>query len=211
MTAEPDIRWLKWAQSLEAIAQNGLTYSENPFDIQRYEQIQHIAADMIAAQTHMQPSSVLDLFQQDVGYKTPKVDVRGAVFQAEQLLLVKELSDGGWTLPGGWVDVGESPSEAIVREVWEESGYKTRVVKLAAVYDRDHPRHGHPPFVHHVYKLFFICELLGGSPADNIETAAPTFFAETELPTLSLGRVVPSQIARLFEHYRQPALPTDYD
>jgi ADP-ribose pyrophosphatase YjhB (NUDIX family) len=211
MTSELDIRWLKWAQSLQAIAQNGLTYCEDPFDLDRYRQIQQVAAEILSTYTQMQPSPILNLFQQDVGYKTPKLDVRGAVFQDSKLLLVKELSDGGWTLPGGWVDIGESPSVAIVREVLEESGYETRVVKLAAVYDRDHPRHGHPPFLHQVYKLFFVCELLGGSPVANIETESPTFFAETEIPPLSLGRVVPSQITHLFEHYRQPELPTDFD
>jgi ADP-ribose pyrophosphatase YjhB (NUDIX family) len=109
------------------------------------------------------------------------------------------------------VDVGEPPSLAVEREVHEESGYQTRAVKLIALYDRNHPRHSHPPFEYHIYKLFFLCELLDGSPVDSIETEAATFFAEDEIPELSLSRVVPSQISRLFEHYRHPEWQTEFD
>jgi ADP-ribose pyrophosphatase YjhB (NUDIX family) len=196
---------------LQAIAQNGLTYCENPYDLDRYQQVRQLAAEIMATYADENPTYVLNLFQQEEGYATPKVDVRGAVFRDNKILLVKEREDGGWTLPGGWVDVGESPSVAIEREVYEESGYQTRAIKLLAVYDRDHVRHGHPPFRHHVYKLFFRCELLGGTPADNLETEAASFFAATEIPALSLTRVVPTQIQRLFEHYYQPDLATDFD
>lgn len=205
-------QWLESAQRLQAIAQNGLTYSENPFDIERYQQIQHIAAEMMAAYSDTEPSLILDLFAKDVGYATPKVDVRAAVFQDNKILLVRERSDGGrWTLPGGWVDVGEPPSLAVEREVLEESGYQTRAVKLVAVYDRSHPRHAHPPFFHHTYKLFFQCDLIGGSAIESHETGEATFFAEAEIPELSVGRVVPTQISRLFEHSRHPDWPTDFD
>jgi ADP-ribose pyrophosphatase YjhB (NUDIX family) len=205
-------QWLEWAQKLQAIAQNGLTYSPNPYDIERYRQIQQITAEIMANYSHAEPSHILDLFSREEGYATPKVDVRGAVFQEDKILLVKERNDNGfWTLPGGWVDVGESPSTAIVREVYEESGYQTQVVKLLAVYDRNHPRHGHPPLEYHAYKLFFLCELLGGKPTNSYETEDATFFGENEIPQLSLSRVVPSQISRLFEHYRHPDYPTDFD
>lgn len=205
-------QWLESAQRLQSIAQNGLTYSENPFDIERYEQIRQIAAEMMSAYTDTEPSLVLDLFAQDVGYATPKVDVRAAVFQEDKILLVRErLDQGRWTLPGGWVDVGEPPSLAVEREVLEESGYRTRAVKLVAVYDRSHPRHAHPPFVHHTYKLFFQCELTGGAPIDSHETGEATFFAEDEIPELSQTRVMPAQISRLFEHYRHPDWATDFD
>jgi len=204
--------WLKSAQRLQAIAQNGLTYSENPFDIERYQQIRQIAAEMMSAYVDTEPSLALDLFAQDVGYATPKVDVRAAVFQDDKILLVRErLDEGRWTLPGGWVDVGEPPSLAIEREVLEETGYQTRAVKLLAVYDRSHPRHGHPPFVHHTYKLFFQCELTGGAPIDSYETGEATFFAEDQIPELSQTRVVLTQINRLFEHYRHPDWATDFD
>lgn len=204
-------QWLQWAQQLQAIAQNGLTYSENPFDIDRFRQVQQVAAEILATHTNLPFESALDLFKQEEGYATPKVDVRGAVFWQDKLLLVKERFDGRWTLPGGWVDVGEPPSRAIEREICEESGYQAQAVKLLALYDRNHPRHGHPPFWHHIYKLFFRCELLSGTATTSIETEAAEFFAEDEIPELSLSRVVPSQITRLFEHYRNPDLPTDFD
>jgi ADP-ribose pyrophosphatase YjhB (NUDIX family) len=205
-------KWLEWSQKLQAIAQNGLTFSENPFDIDRYQQIRTLAAEMMATYSGAEPGDLVNLFTQEVGYATPKVDARAAVFQANEILLVQERLDGGrWTLPGGWVDVGESPSVAVVREVWEETGYEVKALKLAALYDRSHPRHGHPPFIHHTYKLFFLCELTGGTPTESYETGESAFFKETEIPELSLTRVVPSQIARLFEHHRHPDWPTDFD
>lgn len=204
-----DYKWLEWAKKLQAIAQNGLTYTENPFDVERYKSLQAIAAEMMATYSQTEPSYVLDLFAREVGYATPKVDVRGAVFRGDTLLFVREREDGGWTLPGGWADVGDSPAEVAVREVYEESGYHSRAVKLLAVYDRD--RHGHPPLAHYVYKLFFQCELISGSPSSSIETDEVAFFAADEIPELSLTRVVPAQITRIFQHYRQPDLPTDFD
>jgi ADP-ribose pyrophosphatase YjhB (NUDIX family) len=205
------LKWLEWTQQLQAIAQNGLTYSNNPYDIERYEQLQLIAAEMMATHTNTEPSYVLDLFKSEQGYATPKVDVRGAVFRDQKILLVKEREDSCWTLPGGWVDIGESPRSSVEREIYEESGYKTQAVKLVAIYDRDHHRHGHPPLAHHVYKLFFHCELIGGAATDSLETEAVEFFGEHEIPELSLTRVVPSQIDRLFEYYRSPNLQTDFD
>ena len=143
------------------------------------------------------------------GYATPKVDVRGVVFRDEKILLVKERRDGRWTLPGGWADVNDSPGEATVREVYEESGYSTRAIKLLACYDRH--KHGHPPFAFHIYKLFFQCELLGGKPTNSIETEDVGWFSENEIPPLSLPRVTPEQIARFFEHHNHPNWPTDFD
>ncbi|MBC1238317.1 NUDIX hydrolase [Nostoc sp. 2RC] len=202
-------KWLEWSQKLQAIAQNGLTYSEGVYDIERYKQLQAIATEIMATYSNVEHSYLLDLFSGEVGYATPKVDVRGAIFRDDTILLVKERADGLWTLPGGWADVGESPSEVVVKEVYEESGYQTRATKLLAVYDRD--KQGHPPFPFYVYKLFFQCELIGGSPSSSIETEAVDFFPEDALPELSIGRVTPTQIARLFQHYRQPDLPTDFD
>ncbi|GAB1538200.1 NUDIX hydrolase [Scytonema sp. NUACC21] len=203
------MKWLAWAQKLQAIAQTGLTYSENPYDIERFKSIRAIAAEILATHSNVEPSYILDLFSREVGYATPKVDVRGVVFRDDTILLVKEREDGCWTLPGGWADVGESPSEAAVKEIFEESGYLTRAVKLLAVYDRN--RHGHPPHPNYVYKLFFLCELVGGTPSASIETEEVGFFPEDGIPELSLGRVTPAQITRLYEHYRNPDLPTDFD
>jgi ADP-ribose pyrophosphatase YjhB (NUDIX family) len=204
-------QWLEWAQKLQAIAQTGLTYRNNPFDSDRYDQILQIAAEIMATGAQADPTHVLDLFTQESGHATPKVEVRGAVFQDDKLLLVQERDDGLWTLPGGWVDVGESASRAIEREIFEESGYKTQATKLLAVYDRSHPRHGFPPVRHQVYKLFFQCQLIGGTATGSIETQAVDFFAEAEIPELSPTRVRRSQIDRLFEYHRNPDLPTEFD
>ncbi|MHB0858328.1 MAG: NUDIX hydrolase [Anaerolineae bacterium] len=203
-------RWLDWAIRLQAIAQNGLAYAENPFDRERYEALRRVAAEMMAAGAGMDVEPVLDLFAREVGYATPKVDVRGVVFREDRILLVQEHSDGRWTLPGGWADVQETPSEAVEREVREESGFVTRAAKLLAVFDRS--RHPHePPYPYHIYKLFVRCELLGGEAATSHETDAVAFFHEHALPELSIARVTASQIARFFEHYRRPDLPTDLD
>jgi ADP-ribose pyrophosphatase YjhB (NUDIX family) len=151
----------------------------------------------------------VDLFKGDTGYATPKVDVRAAVFDGERLLLVREREDGGWTLPGGWADIGATPSSNAVREVKEESGYDCEVVKLAAVFDRN--RQGHPPIPFYAYKLFFLCRLTGGAPAASIETDGAGFFAEDCIPPLSLTRVTPTQIRHMFEHLRHPEWPTSFD
>jgi ADP-ribose pyrophosphatase YjhB (NUDIX family) len=201
--------WLDWAQRLQAIAQSGLTYCKDKFDIQRYEQIRGIAAEMMADGAGEDVARVEKLFAAQAGYATPKIDVRVAAFRDGRILLVRELEDGRWTLPGGWADVGEPPSIAAAREVVEESGYEVRITKLAAVLDRN--QHGHPPYAFHAYKLFFLGELTGGSPKNSNETADAEFFAEDQLPPLSVLRVTASQIAHLFEHLRQPGLPTSFD
>ena len=137
------------------------------------------------------------------------MDVRGVVFQDGKILLVQERSDGLWTLPGGWADVGDSPADAVVREIREESGFEPRPTKLLALLDRN--RHGHPAHVNHIYKVFIRCEILGGSFTTSHEIQGVGFFGEGEIPELSLPRIVPAQIARMFEHVRQPNLPADFD
>jgi ADP-ribose pyrophosphatase YjhB (NUDIX family) len=202
--------WLTWAKRLAALAQDGLTYSDNEYEIDRYRQIRQIAAEMMAAGSGLEAATLLDLFAREHGYATPKVDVRGAVFRDDRILLVREKIDGGWTLPGGWADPCQSPSEAVAREVFEESGFEVRVVKLAAVYDRS--KHPHlPPMPFHLYKLFFLCEITGGRATESYETTGVDFFAADTLPPLSISRTLPFQIARMFEHYRNRALPTDFD
>jgi ADP-ribose pyrophosphatase YjhB (NUDIX family) len=203
-------QWLLWSRQLMAIAQNGLTYASNPFDIDRYQSVRKIAAAILAEHGPADRQQVENLFALQSGYATPKVDVRGVVFRDQALLLVKEREDGRWTLPGGWADVNESPSEAVVREVFEESGYRTRATKLLAVFDR--AKHPHVPLLpFHIYKLFLLCQWLGGEATTSTETEAVGFFREDQLPELSISRTTPAQVARLFEHLRQPELPADFD
>lgn len=206
-----------WAQRLQSIAQSGLAYDTRPFDKLRYEDVLEIAVEMmtVALNAPDQRDALRALYLEQQGHATPKVDVRGVVFQDGKLLLVQEMLDGGrWTLPGGWADVGESASVSAVREIWEESGYHARATKLLAVYDRN--KHGHPYYAFHAYKLFFRCELTQPErdiDPRNIETGEVRWFAEDEIAGLALSqaRVTTSQIARFFEHYRQPDLPTDFD
>jgi ADP-ribose pyrophosphatase YjhB (NUDIX family) len=170
--------------------------------------VRKIAVEIMEANTGVESTLIRDFFERERGYATPKVDVRGAVFRERGLLFVKEPEDGLWSLPGGWADVGESLSEAVVREVFEEAGYATRAAKLLAVYDRN--KHAHPAMAQHAYKLFIGCELLSPEPTGKAEAAAK-FFEEGAIPELSTKRVTAAQIARLFEHYRHPDWPADLD
>jgi ADP-ribose pyrophosphatase YjhB (NUDIX family) len=202
---------LDWARQLQAIAQAGLAFAEpSPYDRERYEQVRRIAAEMLERPGGPSADALEQAFSAEFGYPTPKLDIRGAVFRDDAVLLVRERSDGRWTLPGGWVDVGESPSEAVAREVLEESGYSTRPVRLLALYDRD--RQDHPPHAWHIWKAIFLCELTDDRQAPlGAETSAAQFFPRGELPELSLGRVTPRQIERFFEHGLHPEWPSDFD
>ncbi|MGH8132536.1 MAG: NUDIX hydrolase [Steroidobacteraceae bacterium] len=200
---------LAWARKVQAIAQNGLAFTHDPFDRGRYAELQELVATMLRAELGVPLATARAFWEGERGYATPKVDVRGGVFRGAQVLLVRERSDGRWTLPGGWVDVNDAPSDAVAREIYEESGYRARAVKLAALVDKN--RHPHPPGVHHIYKLFFLCELTGGGPATSNETDAVAFFPVQTLPELSTGRVLPAQIERLHQHQLNPAMPTDFD
>jgi ADP-ribose pyrophosphatase YjhB (NUDIX family) len=204
-----DTRWLRWTRRIAAIAQNGLAYTEGVFDRERYQELRRLAAEMMGAYGGAEPARLEGLLAAETGYATPKVDVRGVVFDGDAILLVKEREDGLWTLPGGWADAGESPSEAVAKEIREESGYRVRPVKLLAVHDRE--RHGAPPLPWSVYKLFLLCERTGGAPAGSIETEDVGFFPEDRVPPLSTGRVTAGQIRRMFEHHRHPGWPTDFD
>ena len=203
-------KWLTWAQQINAIGQAGLTYTDNVFDIERYEQLQKLAAEIIATYSDHDFPEIHDLLKEEQGYPTPKVDGRGVIFKDGKVLLVKEnLDNGRWTLPGGWVDIGEPPSKAVEREVLEESGYEAKAVKLLAVYDRD--LHGHTPYLYQIYKLFFLCEITGGEAATSIETSGVDFFDVGNLPELSIGRVTEKQIRRFREFLDHPEWPTDFD
>lgn len=207
MSSEP--QWLKIARELRAIAQTGLAFSADGFDHQRYQRLRELAALLLAQGSAVEHESILELLRQEKGYATPKVDVRGAAFRDGAVLMVREISDGKWTLPGGWADVNQTAGECVVREIAEESGFKSRALKLAAVYDyqkRNPPRH-----IDSIYKMFFICEILGGAACPSDETSEVAFFPRGGLPPLSLGRTTAAQIDRMFEHHEHPELATDFD
>jgi ADP-ribose pyrophosphatase YjhB (NUDIX family) len=205
--------WLEWARELQAIAQTGLTFCRDPYDRERYEAIRQLAARMFAARTDAPLERIEALFAGETGYATPKVDVRAAVFDDNDcVLMVRETSDGGrWTLPGGWADVNRTAAQNVVKETLEESGFDVEPLKLAAVWDRT--KQGHTPHVFSCCKFFFVCALIGGrAAATSHETSEVGWFHEANIPAeLSLERVLPQQIRRMFVHRRDPSLPTDFD
>jgi len=207
---DPD--WLVWTRELQAIAQTGLAFVRDPYDRERYEMLRALASRMMAAHTATSVERIEELFAGESGYATPKIDVRGAVFDDQgRILLVREIADGNrWTLPGGWADVNRTTAESTVKEVAEESGYVVAIRKLAAVWDRT--RQGHPSGVFSCSKLFYICDVRGGAAASSSETSDVAWFFEADLPAdLSLGRVLPHQLRRMFVHARDPSLPTDFE
>jgi ADP-ribose pyrophosphatase YjhB (NUDIX family) len=208
MIYEP--KWVGWARALQAIAQTGLHFAESQYDRERYQRILDLSVEIFSEYSGESISVISRLFENQTGYATPKVDVRGVVFRDNKLLLVRERADGLWTLPGGWADVNDAPSEAVEREILEESGFSAKAERLLAVFDRS--RHGHEPaFPYHVYKLFIQCRLEAGEARTTMETSGAEFFAENEIPALSISRVTPEQIRFCFETQNQPNAPSRFD
>jgi ADP-ribose pyrophosphatase YjhB (NUDIX family) len=207
MPQEP--QWLSIAREVRAIAQTGLAFGADGFDHQRYQRLRELAALLMAQGSATEQESILELLRQEKGYATPKVDVRGAAFENGRVLMVREISDGKWTLPGGWADVNQSAGECVVREIAEESGFKARALKLAAVHD--YQKRNPPSHIDSIYKMFFICEIVGGAACASDETSEVAFFPRNELPPLSLGRTTAAQIDRMFQHREDPQLATDFD
>lgn len=201
--------WLDVLRELQRIAQAGLTYSTGPYDVERYQSLLGLAARIAAAPLGGSVERVEQILRAERGYATPKVDVRAVVPRGDEILLVRESADGLWALPGGWADIGATPSEMASREVLEETGYVVKPVKLLAILDKS--KHAHPRDIWWTYKLFFLCDLHGGTPRTSHETLELGFFGEPNLPQLSLPRNTEGQIARMFEHLRHPDRPTDFD
>lgn len=201
--------WLNWARTLQALAQTGLTYAGNPFDRERYQKLYEVAVEMFALHTGETPATIENWFAVQPGYATPKVDVRGACFRDGKVLLVRERSDGGWCLPGGWADVGDVPSEATVREVREEAGFECVACKVIGVFDAN--RGGEPFSAFHAFKIIFLCDITGGAADPDYEILAVDFFARDAIPVLSSNRTSAAQLAECFAHLDDPARPTAFD
>ena len=200
------------AIKLTALAQDGLLYAADDYSRDRYQQVGRLSAELLATVSGRPAGELVLELGRDSGYATPKVDVRGALFDDhERVLLMQEKTDGRWSLPGGWADPGDSPSAAVTREVLEETGYHSSVIKLIACWDRelqDNP----PPMPVHVYKLFFLCRRHGpAQPPATLETLDVGWFSLDALPPLSLGRVNHRQVERALAHHRDPLLPTEFD
>lgn len=202
-------QWLAWARKIEALAQAGLHYGENEYDLDRYRQLKQLAAEIVSEHTSHPTGEILETFALAEGYSTPKVDVRAAVVQDGNILLVREMVDGGWTLPGGWVDVGDRPAEAAEREALEESGYQVRAVKLVGVYDAN--RTAELRF-NHAFKLVFLCELLGGEAAESYETTEVGWFDWEHIPQPFSGtRTNLRHLDDVRALIADPDLPTVFD
>jgi ADP-ribose pyrophosphatase YjhB (NUDIX family) len=197
---------------LAALAQDGLTYGADAYDLDRYRQIGRLAAELLAALSGRPADELAIELGRDSGYATPKVDVRGAIFDdRDRVLLTQERTDGRWSLPGGWADPGDAPSAAVTREILEETGYHSSAVKLIGCWDRELQLNP-PPLAVHVYKLFFLCRHDGTvQPPAALETLDVGWFGIDELPPLSLGRVNHRQLERALAHHLDPALPTEFD
>jgi ADP-ribose pyrophosphatase YjhB (NUDIX family) len=209
MTVNEESHWLAWAREIQALGQTGLTYCQTEYDRERYERMLEISAEIVHARTGLPREPVLHDFRVQPGYATPKVDVRGAVVRDGKILLVQERVDECWCMPGGWADVGESPSEMVVREVWEESGFHVMARKVIGVYDAN--RGGTPLEFYHAYKLVFLCEITGGEARPSYETLAVGFFGFDDLPPLSSERTNERHLKEVQTHLLDRDRPAAFD
>lgn len=196
---------LEISRELAALAQTGITYSKDAFDIERFHRIREIAGMLL----QQEPSTADFAWPAELGYPTPKVDVRGAIFQEDKVLLIREVASGLWTLPGGWADVNFSPRENVERECLEETGYRVTATRLSGVIDRD--RAGYPRNAHTIYKMFFICSIVGGEATPGIESSQVEFFPVHDLPELDTERTRREDLLRAWAMHGNPALETEFN
>jgi ADP-ribose pyrophosphatase YjhB (NUDIX family) len=202
-------KFLEVIKRIQAIAQNGLAYSQNVYDIERYEELRGISVEIMADISETGVSAVKNLFAGETGYQTPKVDVRAVVFKDGKILMVKEKADGCWSLPGGWADVGLSPGEVAVKEVREEAGLLVKPRRLMGILDKKF--YPHPPSPYHTYKIFILCESIGGETGCGTETSEVSFFGYDHLPELSMIRNTPQQLRMVFDFLDDPGREAFFD
>ncbi|MFV5190927.1 NUDIX hydrolase N-terminal domain-containing protein [Acinetobacter courvalinii] len=200
--------WIETLNKITGLAQTGLYYSKDVYDKERYDQIISYVRTLIDLKEIDTQDFIADVLQ-DVGYATPKIDIRAVVFKDNKLLLAKETEDGLWSIPGGWADIGYSAAENAEKEVLEETGLEVKATRLLALTDRR--KHPHPAMFLHVYKAFFWCELIGGELKPSIETSEVGFFGRNELPPISTARVTETQIHHFFELLQGLPEQTDFD
>ena len=191
-------KWLQWAIEIQSLAQAGLTYGKDVYDLERYQRLREISAEMVSFQSEIPIEKVKDLFCNETGYQTPKLDTRAAIFQEDKILLVRE-SNGKWSLPGGWVDVNTSVRENSIKEVKEEAGLDVTADKIIAVQDRN--KHNLPVYAYGICKIFVLCTVVGGQFVENIETTESRFFSLKELPELATEKNTKEQIEMCFKAY----------
>ena len=201
-------KWLEWAIELQSLAQAGLTYGKDVYDRERYERIRDISAEILSYETDISVEKVKNLFCNEIGYQTPKLDTRAAVFEHGKILLVKE-NNGKWSLPGGGVDVNLSVKENTVKEVKEESGLDVTADRIIAIQDRD--RHNLPAYAYGVCKIFVLCSVMGGQFEKNIETTEFRYFNKAELPELATEKNTKEQIEMCFNAYYNKNWIVEFD
>lgn len=201
--------WLSLAIRVQSIAQAGLQYGKDAYDKERYAALRDIAAEMLALRTDMPTEKLRDVFCNETGYQTPKVDTRAAVFIDGKILLVHE-NNGTWSLPGGWCDVDQSVASNTEKEVREEAGLTVHAERLIAV--QDWRRHNVVNYVYGVLKVFVLCRFAGGAFAENIETTETALFARDEIPqNLACEKTTKEQILMCFDAYEDPCFRTLFD
>ncbi len=200
--------WLSWARKLQFIAQAGLTYSKDPYDLERFGQIREISAEMVSLQSGLPIERVRDLFCNETGFQTPKLDTRAVIVENGKILLVQE-SDGRWSLPGGWVDVDQSIGGNTEKETLEEAGLRVKALRILAVQDRN--RHNRPVYLYGVIKIFVQCRVFGGAFAPNIETVDSRYFSLEELPPLAEEKNTAEQIALCIKAAESPVWEPVFD
>lgn len=192
------------AQRIRALSQNGLAYSLSEYDTERYNELIHLSNEIVALSAGLDAETIGMCYHLQKEYTTPKVDIRAVVFNdRDEILMVREKADGLWSLPGGWSDVGYSPKEVAAKEVKEETGLDVRPLRLLSVMDMHF--HPHPPIPFYVYKFFILCEITGGEFTETFDILGKGFFRQHHLPPLSLERVLPEQIDRMFDYHRNPS------
>lgn len=200
---------IELVKQIQAVAYAGLEYCENDFDRERYNELKKLSQRLLAELTDSPLEKIQNLFVNEVGYQTPKVDVRAVVFKENKILMVKEKIDGGWSIPGGWADIGYSPSEIALKEAKEEAGAEVKTVRLLAVIDK--LKHDYPISPFHIYKLFILCELVDDTISSGTETSDVNFFALNNLPPLSETRITEEQIRMLFHLWENPSEQVVFD
>lgn len=202
-------KWLKWAIEIQSLAQAGLTYTDNVYDIERYERLREIAAEIIEEKSNISLEKVKDLFCNENGYQTPKIDTRAAIFKDDKILLTHE-NNGTWSLPGGWCDVLESVASNTIKEVKEETGLDVETIKIIAVQDRN--KHNKPIYAYGVCKIFVLCNVIGGEFIENIETTEIKYFSLDEIPNnLAEEKTNNEQIEMSFKAYKDEKWQTQFD
>lgn len=202
--------YLNTIKRIKALAETGLVYAGNGYEIERNQELVDLSKQLMAAISNQPIKSLDSFYLPPTEYPTPKVDVRGFVLNDKnEILMAKEVVDGKWTIPGGWCDIGISPAENAVKEVEEETGIQTEVVRLLAVYDKRF--HQHPPSPLYVYKIVFLCRVTGGELRGAFDIEDSNWFSLDHLPALSEDRIVKSQVEELYRLAKDDSLPVVFD